>query len=289
MTTGSCLCGAVKFEAESPYKWLSYCHCGMCRKHHGTFHGVFVAADKERFRFIQGEDDIVHYRASPASAFERPFCKHCGSKVPEVSGDYVGIPAGLLDEIDTRHRMHIFVAHKSPMESITDDFKQFDDYPPGAGSAMSTPAPIDTSSGTHGGCLCGSVAFSIDNAPSKIVQCHCSRCRRTRGTAHGVNTFVRQDQLHFTRGADRVKTFKPNDAERFSTSFCVDCGGLLPALFAPMQIYLVPVGSLDAPFDVKGVVNIYVGSKAPWFAITNPHPQYDELPPREWFREFLFG
>jgi hypothetical protein len=73
----------------------------------------------------------------------------------------------------------------------------------------------------------------------------------------------------------------------FATSFCDCCGSKLPTLFAPMKKYMVPVGALDTPFTVKSRVNIYVDSKAPWFAITDSYPQFAELPPRERFAEFF--
>jgi hypothetical protein len=260
----------------------------MCRKHHGTFHSTLLAAEKANFRFLQGEDAIVHYRSSDAF-FERPFCKHCGSKVPDVSGEHVGIPAGSIEgDLAVQPRTHIFVAHKSPMESITDTLNRFDNYPPGFGNAVPAPEnPEVHSPGVHGSCLCGDVAFVIDWTPTKIVQCHCSRCRRSRGTAHGVNTFVAQDKLRFTRGTEKIKTFRLPNASRYSTSFCLHCGSLLPSLTPSLGIYVVPVGSLDTPFQVQSAVNIYVASRANWFSITNPYPQFDELPPREWLADLL--
>jgi len=40
---------------------------------------------------------------------------------------------------------------------------------------------------------------------------------------------------------------------------------------------------------VQSFANIFVGSKASWFSITNNYPQYEELPPREKIAEILFG
>jgi len=74
MTNGSCLCGAVTYEVAGPYQWMTHCHCSMCRKHHGSLYGTTVGVEKKNFRWLQGEDAIVHYRSSPA--FERPFCGH---------------------------------------------------------------------------------------------------------------------------------------------------------------------------------------------------------------------
>jgi hypothetical protein len=256
----------------------------MCRKHHGTLHGTSIGIEPKNFKWLQGEADIVHYRSSPA--FERPFCMHCGSVVPDTSGAVVVVPAGSVEgELDMQPRAHIFVASKSPMHNITDNLKQFEAYPPGYGTVL--PTPERQVQGVQGSCLCGEVEFSIDALPTRIVQCHCSRCRKSRGTAHGVNTFVAQSSFRFTRGAQHVREFKLPGSFMYATAFCDCCGSLMPVLFAPMKQYMVPVGALDGSFTVQGGVNIYVGSKASWFDITDAYPQFAELPPRERFAEFF--
>jgi hypothetical protein len=281
---GSCLCGAVRFEMTGPYKWFTHCHCSMCRKHHGTLYDTSIGIEHANFKWLQGEADIVHYRSTPA--FERPFCKHCGSAVPDTSGEAVVVPAGTVDgELNMQPSAHIFVASKSPMAEITDQLKQFDAYPPGYGTVL--PTPERKTSGMQGSCLCGEVEFTIDKTPTRLVHCHCSRCRKSRGTAHGANTFVAESSLRFTRGAERIRNFKLPGSFMYGTSFCESCGSMLPLLFAPMKQYMVPVGALDTPFAVQSRVHIYVGSKAPWSAITDNHPQFAELPPRERFAEFF--
>jgi hypothetical protein len=40
----------------------------------------------------------------------------------------------------------------------------------------------------------------------------------------------------------------------------------------------VPAGALDQDLGVLPTVHIYVGSKAPWFCITDDLPQHRELP-----------
>jgi hypothetical protein len=198
----------------------------------------------------------------------------------------VVVPAGTVaGDLDMQPRADIFVASKSPMCRITDTLKQFDTYPPGYGTVL--PTPEREMSGVQGSCLCGAVSFTLDAPPTRIVQCHCSRCRRNRGTAHGVNTFVPQASLRFKQGAQRVRNFKLPESSMFATAFCECCGSLTPSLFAPMKMDMVPVGALDTPFVVQSGVNIYVGSKASWFAITDDYPQFEELPPRERFAEFF--
>lgn len=290
MNHGACLCGAVQYEMSPPYKWMAHCHCSMCRKHYGGLHGTNLGVARENFRWLQGEEAIVHYQSS--DAFERPFCRHCGSSLPEVRDDGVICPAGGVDgPLEMKPSVHIFVGSKSPMCQITDQLRQFEEYPPGYGVAVASPsrAPASVAADVvHGSCLCGDVAFEIDGGPRNLVNCHCSRCRRSRGTAHATNFLTPMDQLRWTRGADRIRKYAVPEAKVFSTAFCERCGSLLPAPIEPISAYLVPVGSLDTALPIKPGVNIYMDSKAEWFDITDTLPQFPQMPPRERFREFFF-
>ena len=71
----------------------------MCRKHHGTLYGTGLGVERAQFTLQRGEDSIVHYRSS--DAFERPFCRRCGSKVPGESHlpEVLVVPAGSLERI----------------------------------------------------------------------------------------------------------------------------------------------------------------------------------------------
>lgn len=290
MTTGSCLCGAVRYEIAGPYKWMTHCHCSMCRKNHGSLFGTTVGVERTNFRWLQGEDAIVHYRSS--ESFERPFCRHCGSNLPDTSGDLAICPAGTLaDDLDERPRAHIFVASKSPMCDINDELRTFDEYPPGYGNAVTAPAkPAVTPDTTtlHGSCLCGAVAFEIDEQPRNLVNCHCTRCRQSRGAAYGTNFFVRIESLRWTRGEEKVRSYKVPHAQLFTTSFCSDCGSTLPAAFAPIKRYIVPAGVLDTPLALKPSIHIWVSSKAPWVDIRGDLPQFEAMPPLDRVKELMF-
>ena len=288
MNQGQCLCGAIRYRTQGPYPWMIYCHCSMCRKHHGTLFGTDVGIAKENFQWLRGEESIVHFRAS--SAFERPFCKHCGSAVPDVSADPVVCPAGTLaGELGTRPGAHIFVKSKSPLYDINDGVKQFDEYPSDFGVAMPESLPAaGRDNRLRGGCLCGDVAFELEDRPTRLVHCHCSRCRRSRGGAYASNVFVTQDKLRWTRGAERVHTYKLPEAKEFFTAFCERCGSLLPESIDAIGMYLIPVGVFDTAPPIASRVHIYVGSKAPWVAIGDAAPQFDRMPPRERVAELMF-
>ena len=90
MTTGSCLCGDVRFEVTgTPYR-VGICHCLDCRKNHGAlFHAsaIFSAGDVK----ITGET-----RESKG----RHFCPRCGSPVFGMWDDEIGINLGAFDAPD---------------------------------------------------------------------------------------------------------------------------------------------------------------------------------------------
>lgn len=291
MTTGSCLCGTVRYEISGPYQWMTHCHCSMCRKQSGALFGTNLGVRRENFRWLQGEDAIVHYRSS--AAVGRPFCRECGSPLPDVPDDgMAACPAGgLADDLDAKPQAHIFAGSKSPMHDITDDLKRFEEYPPGVGTAVAAPqnpAAAPDGDTLHGSCLCGAVAFEIDEQPRNLVNCHCSRCRQSRGAAHGTNFFTRLDKLRWTRGTDKVRTYKVPEAQLFSTSFCTDCGSTLPSAFTPIKRYIVPAGALDTPLPITVGCNIWTSSRAPWFPLTDGLPQYEAMPPQDRVREVMF-
>ncbi len=76
---GSCLCGAVRFQARLPSKWCAHCHCGMCRKAHGAGYVTWVGFPAKHFEITEGADQL-RWHASSAGA-ERGFCGRCGSSL----------------------------------------------------------------------------------------------------------------------------------------------------------------------------------------------------------------
>ena len=292
MSEGACLCGAVRYEAKPPFQWMAHCHCSMCRKHNGGLHSTNLGVAPENFRWLQGEAAIVRYRSS--EKFERSFCGQCGCSVPDKADGVVICPAGTLDgPVDMKPGAHIFVGSKSPMCEITDKLMQFEAYPPGFGAAVPPPAHAQAAienaapDKVYGSCLCGDVAFEVDGKPDRVVNCHCSRCRRSRGTAYATNFLTTPEHFRWMRGAQRVKKFAVPGAMMYGTAFCDRCGSMLPASMEPVGRYLIPVGVVDTPLQLKPGVNIYVDSKADWFDITDTLPQFAMMPPRERFKEFF--
>ncbi|HEU4780691.1 MAG TPA: GFA family protein, partial [Steroidobacteraceae bacterium] len=77
---GRCLCGAVHWSYDAPLTTMHYCHCMLCRKHHGTLFATVVAGPLATFHWREGTEEIGTWQSSPQG--KRSFCSVCGSNVP---------------------------------------------------------------------------------------------------------------------------------------------------------------------------------------------------------------
>jgi hypothetical protein len=86
--------------------------------------------------------------------------------------------------------------------------------------------------------------------------------------------------MRYTRGEELVESYKLPEAERFTHCFCRVCGSSLPFRNVARGMVVVPMGSLDEDPECPPRAHIFVGSKAPWFTITDELPQFEENVPR---------
>ena len=280
MTKATCLCGALEYEFTAPFDQMLHCHCSMCRKHHGTAFATFVSAPVAAFRWIKGEDKVRTYASSAEG--KRFFCAICGSVGPTLMPEaaFALCPAGnLLADPEVRPSMHMFVGSKAPWYTITDAVPQHAGYPPefGGGFGVERPAAAAQPGVITGSCLCGGVAFEA-GTPFRMHNCHCSRCRRGRSAAHATNVFVKTELFRWTRRDQEIVDYKVPDARFFGVAFCARCGADVPRASA-RGFFVIPAGALDSDPGIRPQAHIFVGSKAPWYEITDQVPQFAEGPP----------
>jgi hypothetical protein len=105
------------------------------------------------------------------------------------------------------------------------------------------------------------------------ANCHCSNCRRTTGSAFKPFAGIERDKLVVTQGEDNLMIFGDEDGH---DTHCKVCGSVLYSLVRAGAFVHVAMGTLiDAP-TIRPTEHIFVGSKAPWFTITDDLPQYEE-------------
>ena len=276
MLTGQCLCGAHRFELEGPFEFNHHCHCGYCRKHHGSAFVslVGVAADCSRW----DRADVIAYRTSPD--FVRESCATCGTPLPqEIPGLPRFVPAGCLGEADLSMEFHIFVASKAPWYEIGDGLPTFDAFPPGVeNAALETRPALDPPGGTRGSCLCGEVRYVVDGPGMTARHCHCQRCRRARGAAHASNWIVAREAFRWTHGEASVRRYKVPDAQHFTQSFCGRCGAAAPTDDDARKIAVVPLGGLDDLPPIPPREHIWTASIPSWSGIYDALPQHEGPP-----------
>ena len=122
-----------------------------------------------------------------------------------------------------------------------------------------------------GSCLCRALTYEIEGEFDGVWVCHCSNCRRTTGAAFKPFAGIVRDRLSVTRGGGDIKTY--GDATNHN-AHCERCGSLLYSVVRDGAFVHVAMGTLvDSP-SIRPTAHIFVGSKAPWFAITDDLPQY---------------
>jgi hypothetical protein len=124
-----------------------------------------------------------------------------------------------------------------------------------------------------GECQCGAVRYQDADAFLYAANCHCSRCRAATGSAFKSFAGIERKKLEITEGRDTLLVFGEDD---LNDTRCGTCGSLLFSVVRNGDYVHVAMGSLvDAP-NVRPTEHIFVGSKAPWFEITDDLPQSEE-------------
>lgn len=116
LASGSCLCGAVRFDLSGAFESFFLCHCSRCRKDTGSAHAANLFSTKASIRWIAGEDKIKTF-VLPQTRHAKSFCAECGSALPTVQmeGKLLVVPAGALDsDLALPPTAHICCADRAP-------------------------------------------------------------------------------------------------------------------------------------------------------------------------------
>lgn len=125
-----------------------------------------------------------------------------------------------------------------------------------------------------GSCLCRAVQYAVPDEFRYAMNCHCSNCRRTTGSAFKPFAGIERDKLSLTMGADTLLIH--GDRSKNHDVHCKTCGSLVYSVVRDGQYVHVAMGSLWDEPTIRPTRHIFVGFKAPWFTITDGLPQFEE-------------
>lgn len=128
-----------------------------------------------------------------------------------------------------------------------------------------------------GTCLCGAVRYEIDGPFGMMIHCHCSMCRKHHGTAFA--TFAAAPLAGFRWLAGQSEVMSYSSSANGVRSFCRRCGAVAPTIVEAIGQVVLPAGNLQGDLGITPQSHIFVGSKAPWYEITDALPQHEEYPP----------
>ncbi len=96
--TGSCHCGAVRFQIESDFPELTTCDCSICRRKNA----LMVKVHESRFKLLAGEESLTLYQFHTHTA-RHYFCRTCGIYPfhrKRLAPESYGINVLCLDDFD---------------------------------------------------------------------------------------------------------------------------------------------------------------------------------------------
>lgn len=140
---GSCRCGAVRFRATLPSRWVAHCHCSDCRRSHGAAFVTWAGFASSQVGVDADAAAPRWYASSPGA--RRGFCARCGSPMFFESERWPGethvARALFVDALDREPSVHVYYESHVPWLTL-------DDALPKKVSASSAPVPPTASAST---------------------------------------------------------------------------------------------------------------------------------------------
>ncbi len=132
-TTGSCLCGDVRFEVSGDPMFAAHCCCTDCQKASGADH-ITLAFYKESQVKISGELAEYAVVADSGNTNTRIFCPKCGGRLfgrNSAREGVIGIQAGALDNPQNiKPAVVVYTKDKREWDVLDENLTAFEAGPP---------------------------------------------------------------------------------------------------------------------------------------------------------------
>jgi hypothetical protein len=130
----------------------------------------------------------------------------------------------------------------------------------------------------QGSCLCGAVTIEVHGSIDSIIHCHCSKCRKSSGTAYATNGFIATSALRIVTGQQLLSAYESAPGKH--RHFCQICASPVYSSNAKVPDKLrLRLGILDSDITERPISHNFVSSKACWDDLDAALPRYDSYEP----------
>ncbi len=131
-SSGSCLCGKVKYVISGSVGDIVHCHCKTCRKAHGSAFSSVAAVSDNDFK-LSGSEFLNSFESSIGK--KRYFCSYCGTQIyaKREGQGHIILRLGSLDtDPASKEKNHIWVSQKASWYEINNDLPQYQEFEKGS-------------------------------------------------------------------------------------------------------------------------------------------------------------
>lgn len=119
----------------------------------------------------------------------------------------------------------------------------------------------------QGSCLCGKVAFSVNEFEPLVGHCHCTMCRKFHGAAFSTFVEVKLEHLTWLTGESELRSYQAENGT--VRQFCQHCGSSLVFISSFNQqakTVEMALACFDTELPVNPDAHIYLASKVSWYS-----------------------
>lgn len=128
--TGSCLCGALRYECAEKPALMGACHCRDCQRASGSAFATLMIFPKDTVRLSGLAPAIYEHKGDSGRMVRRQFCPRCGGHVVidyDVTPQFRVVMAGTLDDPTLiQPAFNIYAASKQPWVELSTAMRSFD-------------------------------------------------------------------------------------------------------------------------------------------------------------------
>jgi len=127
-----------------------------------------------------------------------------------------------------------------------------------------------------GGCLCGSIRYTILQQPILAYTCNCRFCQKDTGTAYRSALAMLNENVELIGKDFSVYTYKSVEhGRKLYKNFCPDCGttiSLKTERFPERQVIMI--GTLDDPSQIELSTHMFAEEALDWVEFPKDHVVY---------------